>query len=316
MNYYPFHIGDYMSHTAHLEPMEDLAYRRMIDLYFIREACLPSDVAEVAKLIRLRGEVDVVASVLREFFVETLDGWANQRCEYEIGEAKSKRMKAKQSAEKRWESDGSTGDKKPSMRSHSDGNAPNPNPNPNTKKKNNKPYPDAFEAAYAAYPARPGASKKDAYKAWIARINAGVEASVMHDGVERYAAYCVAAGVEPRFIKQPATFFGPGEHYLADWTSAQSASTYSDSSMTVIESYNAVLGANGWPEAVVQPYSPERAAAIAEFVRFSDKPGGVAAYFSWLLDNLDARPGFGFDWAIRRDTFLRAREGNFTALAG
>ena len=24
MNFYPFHIGDYVSHTAHLEPMEDL----------------------------------------------------------------------------------------------------------------------------------------------------------------------------------------------------------------------------------------------------------------------------------------------------
>ena len=42
----------YLSHTAHLEPMEDLAYRRMIDLYFIREACLPSDAEEVAKLAK------------------------------------------------------------------------------------------------------------------------------------------------------------------------------------------------------------------------------------------------------------------------
>ncbi len=315
MNYYPFHIGDYLSHTAHLEPMEDLAYRRMIDLYFIREACLPSDAAEVAKLIRLRGEVEVVASVLREFFVETLDGWANSRCDYEIGEAQSKRMKAKQSAEKRWGSDGNAGDKKPSMRSHSDGNAPNPNPNPNPKKKNNKSYPDDFEAAYAAYPARPGASKQDAYKAWIARINDGVEASVMRAGVERYAAYCVATSIEPKFIKQPSTFFGPGEHYLADWTSAQSVAIYSDAAMAVIDSYNALLGASGWPEAVAQPYSSDRAAAISEFVGFNNKPDGVAAYFGWLSENLPAKPGFGFDWAIKRETFLRAREGNFSALA-
>jgi hypothetical protein len=91
--------------------------------------------------------------------------------------------------------------------------------------------------------------------------------------------------------------------------------SYSDSAMTVIESYNAALGANGWPEAVAHPYSPDRAAAIAEFVGFNNKPDGVAAYFSWLLENLTARPGFGFDWAIKRETFLRAREGNFAALA-
>ena len=41
MNYYPFHLGDYAAHTAHLEPMEDLAYRRMLDAYYLREAPLP-----------------------------------------------------------------------------------------------------------------------------------------------------------------------------------------------------------------------------------------------------------------------------------
>ena len=313
MNYYPFHIGDYLSHTAHLEPMEDLAYRRMIDLYFVREACLPADPAAVAKLIRLRDHMEAVESVLAEFFVKTDAGWINERCEYEIGEAQSKRSKAKESAAKRWNSEGNAN----AMPSHTEGNAPNPNPNPNPnpKKKNNKSYPDDFEAAYAAYPARPGASKQDAYKAWIARINDGVEASVMRAGVERYAAYCVATSIEPKFIKQPSTFFGPGEHYLADWTSAQSVAIYSDAAMAVIDSYNALLGASGWPEAVAQPYSSDRAAAISEFVGFNNKPDGVAAYFGWLSENLPAKPGFGFDWAIKRETFLRAREGNFSALA-
>jgi uncharacterized protein YdaU (DUF1376 family) len=44
MNYYPFHVGDYAAHTAHLEPMEDLAYRRMLDAYYLRESPLPVDV--------------------------------------------------------------------------------------------------------------------------------------------------------------------------------------------------------------------------------------------------------------------------------
>lgn len=78
-------------------------------------------------------------------------------------------------------------------------------------------YTAEFEAAWADYPSRPGNSKQDAFKAWGARIKAGVVPSSMHDGVRRYAAYCLAAGTEPRFIKQAATFFGPGEHYLGTW---------------------------------------------------------------------------------------------------
>ena len=50
MNYYPFHLGDYAAHTAHLEPMEDLAYRRMLDLYYRTEKPLPLDTAEIARL--------------------------------------------------------------------------------------------------------------------------------------------------------------------------------------------------------------------------------------------------------------------------
>jgi uncharacterized protein YdaU (DUF1376 family) len=222
MNFYPFHIGDYMSHTAHLEPMEDLAYRRMIDLYFVRESCLPCDPAEIAKLIRLRGELETVKSVLAEFFNETPEGWVNTRCDYEISEAQSKRMKAQASAAKRWDSDSNAN----AMRTHTEGNAPNPNPNPITnpitnpkgKSKTVVEYPEAFEEVWGEYPNRPGASKKDAFKSWDARLKSGVDPGLMLGGVVRYAAYCRASNTDPQYIKQPTTFFGPGEHYLSDWT--------------------------------------------------------------------------------------------------
>lgn len=74
-----------------------------------------------------------------------------------------------------------------------------------------------FELAWQAYPKRPGASKADSLKAWRARRKAGVAADEILAGVQRYAAFCVACRTEGQFIKQPATFFGPGEHYLADW---------------------------------------------------------------------------------------------------
>lgn len=93
MNYYPFHLGDYTAHTAHLEPLEDLAYRRMLDAYYLREGPLPVEVADVARLIRMRQNLAEVELVLREFFQLSADGWRHARCDEEI-----ERMQARQAA--------------------------------------------------------------------------------------------------------------------------------------------------------------------------------------------------------------------------
>lgn len=98
MNYYPFHLGDYTAHTAHLDLLEDLAYRRMLDAYYLREAPLPISVEEVARLIRMRQHADIIASVLREFFTETEDGWRHVRCDEEIERMQDKQAKARASA--------------------------------------------------------------------------------------------------------------------------------------------------------------------------------------------------------------------------
>lgn len=216
INFYPFHIGDYMAHTAHLEPMEDLAYRRMIDLYYTREDLLPADPAEVAKLIRMRGYLDVVKSVLLEFFTNTEIGWLHKRCDYEISEMQSKRSKAQDAAAKRWGSERNAN----AMPGHMGGNATNTNTNTNTKGEPKTivgSYPEEFEEVWSEYPNRPGANKRGSYKAWSARIKDGVAAEKIIEGTRRYAAYCRASGVEAKYIKQPATFFGPDEHYLSEW---------------------------------------------------------------------------------------------------
>lgn len=99
MNYFPFHVGDYTAHTAHLEPLEDLAYRRMLDQYYLREAALPVDPADVARLVRMRGNVAEVTAVLQEFFTLTDGGWVSARCDEEILRMQDKQTKAKASAE-------------------------------------------------------------------------------------------------------------------------------------------------------------------------------------------------------------------------
>lgn len=98
MNYFPFHVGDYTAHTAHLDPIEDLAYRRMLDAYYLREGPLPSDHKEVARLVRLRDHLDAVTQVLGEFFELTDEGWRHARCDQEIAHMQDKQAKAKASA--------------------------------------------------------------------------------------------------------------------------------------------------------------------------------------------------------------------------
>lgn len=99
MNYYPFHLGDYAAHTAHLEPMEDLAYRRLLDQYYLRECALPADIQATAKLVRMRSCVADVEAVLNEFFVLTEDGWKHSRCDAEIERMQDKQAKARASAQ-------------------------------------------------------------------------------------------------------------------------------------------------------------------------------------------------------------------------
>ena len=90
MNYYPFHIGDFTAHTAHLSWEEDIAYRRMLDAYYLREKALPSDVGDVCRLIRMRDSQDAVRAVLAEFFTPSEDGWHNKRADEELTAMHSK----------------------------------------------------------------------------------------------------------------------------------------------------------------------------------------------------------------------------------
>lgn len=80
--------------------------------------------------------------------------------------------------------------------------------------------PEEFERCWAEYPKRAGGnSKRDACKAWEARVKAGADPDDILAGVQRYAAFCRITGkTGTEFVKQGATFFGPSEHYLDDWT--------------------------------------------------------------------------------------------------
>ena len=79
MHYYQFNIGDYRAATAHLSNAEDLAYRRLLDMYYDTEKQIPLETEWVAK--RLRLDTKVVKAVLQDMFKLTETGWHHGRCE-------------------------------------------------------------------------------------------------------------------------------------------------------------------------------------------------------------------------------------------
>ena len=102
MHFYQFNIGDYKSHTEHLSEMEDLAYRRLLDWYYLHERPIPNDIDQIARQIRMRTHCDCIANVLREFFVLSDDYWTNKRADHEISKIADKSAKAVASANARW----------------------------------------------------------------------------------------------------------------------------------------------------------------------------------------------------------------------
>ena len=89
MHYFQFNIGDYASHTSRLTPLEDLAYRRMLDLYYLNEQPLNGFVADIAREIGLSEYVNEVEYVLGKFFTQEVDTFSQKRIDLEIKKYKS-----------------------------------------------------------------------------------------------------------------------------------------------------------------------------------------------------------------------------------
>jgi uncharacterized protein YdaU (DUF1376 family) len=100
MHYFPFHIGDYKSHTHHLSMIEDLAYRRLLDHYYLHE--VPIKQRDIARQIGMRDNEQEVLSVLDEFFVSTEEGFINPRADKIIASYHEMVAAGKRGAAKRW----------------------------------------------------------------------------------------------------------------------------------------------------------------------------------------------------------------------
>ncbi len=170
MHYFTFHPKDYMSKTNFLNPMEDLAYRRMLDYQYLNESPLPKDIEEIAMLINMRTHSESIATVLRYFFELTDDGYVNDRAEKEIAKYQTKSDKARKSANIRWKgtvskasnSKASIDSDADAMRTHSEGNT---NHKPSTT--NDKPVTSLpFDDFWSTYDYKKGGLAKPRAK-WL-----------------------------------------------------------------------------------------------------------------------------------------------------
>lgn len=164
MYYYKFNIQDYLSHTMHLSEMEDLAYRRLLDWYYLHERPIPKDIDLIAKHIRMRTHGDCIANVLREFFIETDNGFESNRANSEIITYNEKSEKASKSAKARWgkNKNKNKGLKKDAnaLRTECEGNAIHKTLNTKQKTLNTI----SFDDFWTIYPRKEG--KTEAEKKW------------------------------------------------------------------------------------------------------------------------------------------------------
>lgn len=106
MHYYQFNIGDYLSHTRHLDYREDIIYRRALDYYYLHEKPLPLDYTQLARLLCMPKDlIDLVENIMTEFFVRTDDGFINPRADEEIKKYQSFAEAGRKGADKRWKKD-------------------------------------------------------------------------------------------------------------------------------------------------------------------------------------------------------------------
>ena len=156
MHYYQFNIGDYASHTRHLTNLEDLAYRRLLDAYYLQEHPLSVGITSVARQINMREYETEVKAVLEEFFTLTDDGWFHQRVDNEIKHFQAKRQQASNAGK-------ASAERRNNIRSTDV--QPTNNHKPITNNQIDKEYIDRFDEFWKHYPRK--VSKPNALKAWL-----------------------------------------------------------------------------------------------------------------------------------------------------
>ena len=104
MNWFGFHLGDWVKKTTDLTLLQEGIYLRLVCWCYVNEQPLPLTLKRVREIARSKGsrEHDAVQAVLYRFFEQRDDGWHHSRVDEEIAryargapDREMKRMHAK-----------------------------------------------------------------------------------------------------------------------------------------------------------------------------------------------------------------------------
>ena len=206
MNYYPHHIGDYKSATMHLSNEEDLAYRRLLEMYYDTEQPIPLETQWVAR--RLRVGTDALESVLNDFFVSSEEGWRHPRCDLVIREYHEMAEKNRRNGKLGGRPKTNKQAIKNPVGSQSDASGipvethSKANQNQNQNQKPVDIYTSEFEQFWSAYPS-PKTGKGASFVSWKKiKPDLQLQSTIM----AAVAAYKLSKRVKDGFVKNPATW--------------------------------------------------------------------------------------------------------------
>lgn len=101
MFYYSHHIGDFIKDTTNLDDHQLATYLRLLWKYYSDEKPIAGEIEDLA--FALRSDEKTVRLLLRHYFTETPEGWANKRCDEEIEAFKERSVSSSKAAKTRWE---------------------------------------------------------------------------------------------------------------------------------------------------------------------------------------------------------------------
>jgi phage replication O-like protein O len=161
---------------------------------------------------------------------------------------------------------------------------------------------ERFDVFWAAYPKKK--SKDAAEKAFAKRKpDEQLFADIM-SALERATTSVDWLKDGGAFVPHPATWLNAG-----GWMDEYTAASYSPEEIAVIDAYNVAMP-DAWARAVAAPFVAARSAAIRDFLAIAPtKPDMPKNYFAHCAANLAVDERCGFDWLIRKETYLRVREG-------
>lgn len=160
-----------------------------------------------------------------------------------------------------------------------------------------------FDAFWSAYPRKD--KKADALKAFA---KLAPDASLLADMVARVE----LLKQTDDWMKDAGQFIPLAASWLNGrrWEDEAPQMGYTADELRVIDAYNRVTDGTDWPEAKAAPYSRERAGLIRTFLGFLAKGAeSVEPYFRRVAESVPAADTTGFDWLLRRETYLKIREG-------